>query len=375
MRKQFVVIAGLSLALGVTAQSEAKGTRVEARFVRCSAVTAPAALAGCGSDSLVRGELSVEKGGDVKIEIEGAVANQTYEALLRALDGSPDMSLGVVMTDATGKGEMARRNLFDLDQAGPVSFLLTRAGSVQFVAGSDGTEDSELEAGLVRCGDMNVPEAPAGCGTDTLRDGKTKLEDEALKVEVNGAGANVTYNVVFRGLDGTETAVGTMATNRMGKGQFRQDGAFTPSAVVAGNVVLRRDSADQFISGFQSTRKRAPQVAKFTADMVRCVEVNTLAALTGCGADLFGKGQVIIDEKGDVKVQLFDAVPDATYEVFFVAFNASSEVSLGTLATNPAGNGHLFATDAFPVGTRGAGNVVVKRNGVDQFVTGFRVVR
>lgn len=50
-------------------------------------------------------------------------------------------------------------------------------------------------------------------------------------------------------------------------------------------------------------------------------------------------------------------------------------MSLGTLTTNPAGNGHTFVPDAFPVGTRGAGNVVVKRAGVQQYVTGFVVVR
>jgi hypothetical protein len=105
------------------------------------------------------------------------------------------------------------------------------------------------------------------------------------------------------------------------------------------------------------------------------VSVNTLAALTGCGVDQLNKGEVFIDGKGDVKVHLHGAVALTDYEVFFVAFDASSEVSLGTLTTNPAGNGHMFVLDAFPVGTRGAGNVVVKRAGVQQYVTGFVVVR
>ena len=48
-------------------------------------------------------------------------------------------------------------------------------------------------------------------------------------------------------------------------------------------------------------------------------------------------------------------------EVVFVAFDASSEASLGTLTTNPAGNGHVFLRDAFPQGTRAAGNVVVRK--------------
>ena len=61
--------------------------------------------------------------------------------------------------------------------------------------------------------------------------------------------------------------------------------------------------------------------------------------------------------------------------MFFVAFDASNEVSIGTLKTNAAGNGHVHAGDAFPVGTRATGSIVVKRTGIDQYVTGFIVVR
>ena len=103
-----------------------------------------------------------------------------------------------------------------------------------------------------------------------------------------------------------------------------------------GNVVLRRDTHDQFVTGFQVTSKRPPFIAKFQAGLLRCASVNTLAALAGCGTDQLKKGEVFIDEKGAVKVHLFGAVPLTDYEVSFVAFDASSEVSLGTLTTNRA---------------------------------------
>ena len=74
-------------------------------------------------------------------------------------------------------------------------------------------------------------------------------------------------------------------------------------------------------------------------------------------------------------VHLHGAVAGAQYEIVFVSFDASTEVSLGTLTTNPAGNGHAFLRDAFPAGAVGTGNVVIKREGVDQYVTGFIVVR
>jgi hypothetical protein len=108
--------------------------------------------------------------------------------------------------------------------------------------------------------------------------------------------------------------------------------------------------------------------------MVRCSEAN-LPTLTNCGADLFSKGFAIIDEKGDVKTHLFGAVPGVDYDVMFVPFDGGAEVMVGTIRTNPAGNGQLHARDVFEPGTRGVGQVIIKRERLDQFVTGFRVVR
>jgi hypothetical protein len=41
-----------------------------------------------------------------------------------------------------------------------------------------------------------------------------------------------------------------------------------------------------------------------------------------------------------------------------VAFDAASEVLPGALTTNPGGNGHVVARDAFPIGTRRLDGVV-----------------
>jgi len=107
---------------------------------------------------------------------------------------------------------------------------------------------------------------------------------------------------------------------------------------------------------------------------VRCSEAN-LPTLGNCGSDLFSKGFAIIDEKGDVKTHLFGAVPQVDYDVVFVPLDGGTEVMVGTIRTNPAGNGHVHARDVFDPGTRGVGQIVIKRDGLDQFVTGFRVVR
>jgi hypothetical protein len=348
------------------------GADAEAALVRCADVTYPVTLTGCGTDPLVRGEIEVKKNGDLDAEVSGALPNTAYDIVLHSLDGANQSAIAVLTTDAAGGGRVRWASAFDFQQAGVVAFSLGRNGSVEFVAGFRGEE--EFEAGLIPCGAINLPAVQAGCGTDSLRSGAVKIEEGDLRVELSG-GTDATYDVVFRPLGGgTDVPLGTLTTNR-GRGYLRLEGFVPEDTVGAGNVVLRRDALDQFVTGFQSTRRRAPRVAKLHAGLVRCSEVNTLAPLAECGIDQLNKGQVMIDEKGDVKVHLYGAAPGAAYEVVFVAFDASTEVSLGTLTTNPAGNGQVHLRDAFPVGAVATGNVVIKREGIDQYVTGFVVVR
>lgn len=372
MKRLVAVVAGMLLALIGAVDAMAKGEGLEAALVRCVDVTYPLTLAACGTDPLTTGKLEVKQTGDLEASVTGALPNSTYEVLLSSIDGSSPISIVVMSTDGSGNGKVHAPNAFDLDQAGVVALALVRNAKVQFVTGFVG--ERELKAGLLPCGAITVPVALSGCGSDTLKRGEVKIEDGDVKVELY-TGSNVAYDVVLRPLGGPDVALGTLTTNNKGKGQLRLENVVPDTTVGTGNVVLRRDTHDQFVTGFQVTRKRPPHVAKFQAGLLRCASVNTLAALTGCGVDQLNKGEVFIDGKGDVKVHLHGAVALTDYEVFFVAFDASSEVSLGTLTTNPAGNGHMFVADAFPVGTRGAGNVVVKRAGVQQYVTGFVVVR
>jgi hypothetical protein len=371
MKRVVAIVVGM-LALTGAVDAMAKGEDLEAALVRCVDVTYPVTLAGCGSDPLTTGTLEVKQTGDLEASVTGALPSSTYEVFLGSIDGSSPQSIVVMSTDGSGNGKVQAPSAFDLDQAGVAVLALVRNGQVQFVAGFVG--DRGLKAGLLPCGAINVPTALSGCGSDTLKRGEAKIEDGDVKVELY-AGPNVTYDVVLRPLGGPDVALGALTTNNKGKGQLRVENLVPDTTVGTSNVVLRRDSHDQFVTGFQVTRKRPPLVAKFQAGLLRCASVNTLAALPACGGDQLRKGEVFIDEKGDTKVHLFGAVPLTSYEVFFVAFDASSEVSLGTLTTNPAGNGHVIVPDAFPVGTRGAGNVVVKRAGVQQYVTGFVVVR
>jgi hypothetical protein len=375
MKTVVSLLAGLALAAVATGVAHAKGGEVEAALVRCADVTVPGPLTGCGADPLAGGQIEVKRGGDIEVELAGALPSTTYDVVLQTLTGnaSAALALGVVTTDASGNAEMHRRNLFDMSQAGPITFALSRNGSVQFVAGFAGEE--ELKATLLACGDINVPTALPGCGSDTFRSGSVKIDEGDVMVDFTGM-PNVSYDVVLLGLDGTsELPLGPLATDKRGRGLLRLMNAFADNVVGAGNVVLRSNGSVEFISGFQSTQRRPPENARFQVGLLRCGAVNTLAPLAGCGSDSFTKGLVTLDEGGDVKVEIVGALPAVQYEVVFVSFDASMETSIGTFTTNPAGNGQFRSHDFFPVGVRGAGNVVIKRDGVDQFVTGFAVVR
>ena len=313
------------------------GADVKAPLVRCADVTFPTPLAGCGDDPLKRGRLEVTRNGDVAALLVGAAPEVTYDLILGSTNASAQLPIAVLATDAQGNAVVRFAATFDQGQAGIVALTLSRNGSTQFVAGFRG--EAELEASLVPCAAINTPVTLPGCGTDTLKNGKAEIEEGDLKVELN-ADANQTYGVVFRGLGGgADVALGMLSTDKKGKGSLKVKDFVAEDVVGAGNVVLQRDGLDQFITGFQSMRKRPQQVARFQVGLLRCADVNTLFPLTGCGFDQLNKGEVIIDDKGDVNVHVMGAVARSTYEVFFVGFDATTEVAVGLLTTNAAGNG------------------------------------
>lgn len=373
MKRLLGFLVALTAVTGV-AHAGSGGADLKAALVRCADVAYPAALAACGDDPLQSGRLEVNKHGDVAAVLVGAEPNTAYDVVLHSTNGSTPSTLAVLATDALGNASNRWPAVFDQGQAGIVAFTLGTNASVEFVAGF--SPKQELEADLIPCAAVNTPAALGSCGADTLKSGSAEVGDGDVKVEVSGALPAVQYTAVFRSLDGaTDAALGVLTTDKKGKGSLRLQDLVPEDAVGAGNVVLQRDGLDQFITGFQSDRKRPPHMARFHVGLLRCADVNTVAALTGCGADQLKKGDAIVDDKGDVNLHVMGAVARSTYEVVFVGTDGATEVPIGTFTTNPAGNGHLIARDAFPSGTRGVGLVVVRRDGVDQFVTGFSVSR
>jgi len=386
MRILTIAFAALALTAASVGDVAAKGADASAALIRCSDVTIPAALIGCATpgDPLTHGRVVLTRGGGIRIGLDGAGKGQEYDVLLRSLNGTSEVALGVVTTDNDGDGEMSRASIFDLDQTGLVSVALRRGGAIHYVAGFTALDGDEFTSHLVPCVQVNLPAAVSGCGDDLLRSGAVKIEERDVLVTLTtGTGHKhpdnaTTYEVVLRGLDSVaEVAIGTMTTSDRGIAPPLRIVDFFPDNVVgAGHVLLRRqgEPAIEFITGFQSTRRLALEPAKFHVGMVRCSEAN-LPILTSCGSDLFSKGFAIIDEKGDVKTHLFGAVPGVDYDVVFVPSDGATEFVVGTVHTNPAGNGQHHARDVFEPGTRGVGQIVIKRDGLDQFVTGFRVVR
>ncbi|HZC46730.1 MAG TPA: hypothetical protein VE243_09645, partial [Candidatus Acidoferrum sp.] len=81
------------------------GRDFQPALVRCTDVTAPGPLSGCGSDSLSRGRVDVENAdGALSIHVVGARPSTSYTALLRSPSGATT-SLGTLgPTDKAGNG-------------------------------------------------------------------------------------------------------------------------------------------------------------------------------------------------------------------------------------------------------------------------------
>jgi hypothetical protein len=155
-----------------------------------------------------------------------------------------------------------------------------------------------------------------------------------------------------------DLALGTLTTSAAGSGELEVSGVFLPGHVGAGSVVLRRLGADQFVTGFQvlGVRPRG-----FEAAVVGCAEVNQPAPLTDCGTDSFRTGKAKVRLDGRVKVEIVGAVPNAAYTLLLRSPDATTDQELGTLATNPAGNGQLKVVGVFVPGDIGGGSLVLRR--------------
>lgn len=116
----------------------------------------------------------------------------------------------------------------------------------------------------------------------------------------------------------------------------------------------------------------APISTNLTGTLFRCEEVTMPGPLDGCGNDPLTQGKIQFSRHGNVHVKLVGALPNAQYDVFVAV--GSVVQFIGSFWTNTAGQGILRLGPAvFPQGAVGAGTVVISRDGVVQYLLGFKV--
>jgi hypothetical protein len=244
----------------VAAAQEPEGPDYRARMTRCNAINVPAALANCGSDTLKDGHVEVDASdGDLSLTVSGAAANATYSLVLRDFTPHDSAPLGTFGTNGKGNGNLNISGALAPGTSTAAVFVLQRNGADQALGGFRVTQKPPPKpastSGLIRCLDVNDPNALDNCGTDPLVSGSATLNPKGkLMVNLNGAAASNSYEVFFRPINSDSTGdVDTniaIATDVNGDGKGSSS-SFAPSGTVgAGNFVIKGGGFDQFVTGF-----------------------------------------------------------------------------------------------------------------------------
>src|SRR5262249_21720702 len=80
-----------------------------------------------------------------------------------------------------------------------------------------------------------------------------------------------------------------------------------------------------------------------------------------------------IDNEGNIEIEVVGGGSNQSYDVAYRSPDGSTSSSLGTLTTGNQGNGALRKNHFFALNKAGTGNIVLSRNGSDQYVTGVNV--
>ncbi|HEV2170821.1 MAG TPA: hypothetical protein VGR40_07730 [Candidatus Binatus sp.] len=354
-----------------------------APLVQCKAV-APA-LANCASseDSLKRGGATINDQGDVTVTVVGAANNATYAVALVSNDGTQTTSIGSLNTDNHGDGAFRKDAFFKFGTVGAGNVTLSSGGGVQFISGilisTNGLESGrDFQPALVRCTDVVAPGALSNCGSDSLTRGSVDVEnaDGALSIRLLGARVSTSYSAILRAPNGTTTSLGTFGTDKAGNGKLIVTGAFAPSTIATGAIVVQNGSTDEFDSGFKVNEKFvAPRVAQST--LVPCSNVTVPDDLV-CGSDPLIGGFYRIAANGQIAITLIGANPSTNYEAWFRPNDGSGmDIDTGiSISTDANGNARIKGKKFFNPNTIASGAIVIKQQGTnqpDEFDAGYEV--
>jgi len=233
-------------------------------LVRCTDVTAPGTLSGCGSDSLTYGHVDVENDdGALSIHVSGARPSTSYTAILRS-PGGMTTALGTVgPTNGAGNATLVVTSEFPASMIGSGAVVLQSAGTDEFVSGfkvdQKFVRPKVSGSSLEPCGSVTDP-ILSNCGSDPLDDGSYDVNAAGdVSVKLSGANPGTNYELFFRPLDDSadvDTGV-AIPTNALGNADTgpKSFSAFTKNTIASGTFVVKHpanvDTLDKFVAGYE----------------------------------------------------------------------------------------------------------------------------
>ncbi len=258
--------AGEQFVTGLTVSTLGFGTRRDFQpgLVRCTDVTVPATLSGCGSDSLSSGRVFIEEDdGATLIHVSGARPATSYTALFVSPNGT-SVTLGTVgPTNKAGSATLLQGTPnpeLPLDTIASGEIVLQNSSSTnEFMSGFK--VDQKFvppkvgASSLVTCGSVTNP-ILSNCGSDPLNKGSFTVEAGGeVSVTLNGANPSTNYEAWFRPVDDSGDQDTGIALPTNANGDAKSSGKFfTSNEVASGTIVVKHktDDFDQFLGGYET---------------------------------------------------------------------------------------------------------------------------
>jgi hypothetical protein len=228
-------------------------------LVRCTDVTVPGTLSGCGSDSLGRSRVDVENAdGALSIHVTGARPTTGYGALLRSPSGATKNLGQVGPTNKAGAATEINPSAFSPGTLGSGLVVLQDSGSHdQFVSGfrvdQKFVRPQVSASNLVPCGSVTDP-ILSNCGSDPLDRGSYEVNAVGdVSVRLTGASPSTNYELFFRPLDNSgdmDTGI-AVPTNTSGNAETGLKKFFAANTVAAGTFVVKSGTFDEFVAGYE----------------------------------------------------------------------------------------------------------------------------